>query len=81
MMEKYWTLVKVNLNLLYLKAATKVVMVCNENGIETQQSKESEECRTPPLESQKPERYRDQDLNTYSIIDPSHLPHLIKACF
>ncbi|KAK1173830.1 telomeric repeat-binding factor 1 isoform X1 [Acipenser oxyrinchus oxyrinchus] len=38
-----------------LKAATKVVMVCNENGIETQQSKESEEYRIPPLESQKPE--------------------------
>ncbi|KAK6492046.1 telomeric repeat-binding factor 1 isoform X1 [Huso huso] len=47
-----------------LKAATKVVMVCNENGIETQQSKESEECRTPPLESQKPESNEETQQST-----------------
>ncbi|MBN3278692.1 TERF1 factor, partial [Polyodon spathula] len=39
-----------------LKVATKVVMVCNENGIATQQSKENEECGTLQLESHNPER-------------------------
>ncbi|XP_041103443.1 telomeric repeat-binding factor 1 [Polyodon spathula] len=47
-----------------LKAATKVVMVCNENGIATQQSKENEECGTLQLESHNPESNEETQQST-----------------